>query len=151
MNPHKANVTLLCRLHILKFLVLQFFQLFTILQVSLLGTVTYLNTLFSNTADLCSFLDWESSSGSEVFMTLTVRSVVFWVYRHAIGRFRRFDRTHRLYLVMLPIASARFLLDLVSDPDVGCNMFFRNVELSPNYTELHPRRLYSSSSDNISR
>jgi hypothetical protein len=44
----------------------------------------------------------------------------------------------------LPPASAGFMLGLFFNPEDGDDIFLRNIELSPNCTDLQPRRLHLS-------
>jgi hypothetical protein len=54
----------------------------------------------------------------------------------------------------MPSASSDFSLDILFDPEDGCDVFLQNVGLPPNYTALQLRTLYSSirtfTSDRIS-
>jgi hypothetical protein len=56
---------------------------------------------------------------------------------------RRFGRTYLLHLysqLILPPTSAGLMLGVLNNPEEGGDMFLRNVDPSPNYKALQPRR-----------
>jgi hypothetical protein len=52
--------------------------------------------------------------------------------------------THAVSIGKLTLFLGGFMLGLLLDPEHGGNVFLRNVEYSPQYMALHPRRMYAS-------
>jgi hypothetical protein len=95
----------------------------------------------------------------EVLTAVTVVSMIFWVVTLCSSeKVRHFGGTCHLHFRINEqetsrswwrLASAGFLLGLLFDPEVGSDMFLRNVELPPNYIALQPRRQFPSNSVHI--